>query len=156
VLAKLMTLLTWALTLILTIDFLTRLGFILGITMGVVALGVQAVLLAMMVVRISVSAFGMCAIPKRKDMGRGLITMAMVAGTVLWTCYTFAGAGQLPALLTGWWFMIWAYLSLVALPISPIVLVPARGSLAMRWRLLVVLLAFAGAACAVGWTIMIS
>ena len=162
--AKLLALLTWALTLLVTIDFLARFGltlrsvvmlFSLSQWAAVIALGLQAVLLGLMTLRVLLSALLRWSLPGRRRWVRGLLLMTVVAGAALWVCETFAGSAERPLLLTGWWAMVWAYLALVAIPLSPIVLIAVQGVPALRWRLLTALLSVAGASCTVGWTMMI-
>lgn len=154
-LEKLLSLLMWAVTLVLTMDFLARLWLALGATIGTVALAVQAAVLAVMMIRVMLTAFARWPVPSRVLWRYSLAGMALVAGATLSTCYTYADAAALPALLTGWWSMLWAYLALIAIPVSPIVIVPVQGVAVVRWRLLIVLLLMVGIACNIGWAMMV-
>lgn len=154
-LAKLLSLLVWSVTLVLTMDFLARLWQALGVSIATVALAVQAAVLVVMMLRVMLTAFARWPVPSRTTWQYSLGAMALLAATTLSTCYTYAEPTALPALLTGWWSMVWAFLALIAIPISPIVIVPVQGVGVMRWRLLVLLLLVAGVACNIGWAMTV-
>jgi hypothetical protein len=155
VLPKLLSFLAWSVTMVLTIDFLARLWQTLGVTVATAALAVQTALLVVMTIRVLLTAFFRWPVPSRGAWRYSLVVMGLVAAGTLSVFYTYAEPAALPALLTGWWALLWAYLALIAIPLAPIVLVPVQGVAVMRWRLLIVLLTVTGIACNVAWTVMI-